>query len=282
MKEDIYKIGIFEEYNFRFLITDCTNTFIETMNRNSLKHSSANLVGKSMLASFFLAFMVKEGVAVNLQLEGDGEIERVISYSDRIGRMKGHTKHRQILASPDDPSLGIGKGFFRVTRWGGVHKIHQSVTKLEKIPFEQNLINYINESDQLVSFVSLFVNHEDEISAKGMILQSLPFTDQKIIDKLMDGISSIELDTKNLFANDVDETLSILEKALSAEANILEVGKPEFYCGCSLQKIKSAIVSIGRDEAYSILEERGDIEMICEFCSEKYTLDAEEVRLLFI
>ncbi len=282
MKDDIYKVGIFEDYNFRFLITDCTNTYIETMKRNSLEHSSANLVGKSMLASFFLAFMVKEGIAVNLQLEGDGEIERVIAYSDRIGRMKGHTKHRQILAGVEDVTLGIGKGFFRVTRWGGSHKIHQSVTKLDKIPFEQNLINYINESDQLVSFVSLYVDHENEISAKGIILQSLPFTEQKVIDKLMDGISNIDLGTKELFATDISYTLDVLEKALDSKATILEEGKPEFYCGCSMQKIKSAIVSIGRDEAYSILEEQGEIEMICEFCSEKYVLDAEEVRLLFI
>ena len=50
----------------------------------------------------------------------------------------------------------------------------------------------------------------------------------------------------------------------------------------ALEKIKSVIVSLGQEEAYSILEERGSIEMICEFCREKYTLDAEEVRLLFI
>ena len=41
-------------------------------------------------------------------------------------------------------------------------------------------------------------------------------------------------------------------------------------------------MSIGQEEAYSIVEERGNIEMICEFCREKYVLDAEEVRLLFI
>jgi len=120
------------------------------------------------------------------------------------------------------------------------------------------------------------------IRACGMILQALPFTTSRQIDDLMDKISNMNIEQSKIFAGSIDESLKLMENMLETKADVLETGIPEFYCGCSLDKIKGVIASIGKEEAFSILEERGSIEMICEFCMEKYTLDAEEVKLLFI
>lgn len=282
-KTDSYLVGIIPEYNFRFLLTDCSNSVREVIQRHEMEHSSATLVAKTMIAAFFLAGLVKEETMISIQLEGEGDIERVMAYSDRSGRMRGMAKHNTILADPKDSTLGIGPGIFRVTRWGGVQKLHQSITKLEDTIFETNLLNYINESDQLISFLSIYTDLEQRpIKACGMIFQALPFTKSTQIDDLMDKISNINIDQSQIFSGSLDNTLKLMENVLETKADILEVGIPEFYCGCTLEKIKKVIVSIGQEEAYSIVEERGNIEMICEFCREKYVLDAEEVRLLFI
>ena len=282
-KTDSYLVGILPEYNFRFLLADCSNSVREVIQRHEMENSSATLVGKTMIAAFFLAGLVKEETMISIQLEGEGDVERVMAYSDRMGRMRGMAKHNSIQADPSDTTLGIGKGIFRVTRWGGVQKLHQSITKLEDTVFETNLLNYINESDQLISFVSIFTDIEARpVRACGMIFQALPFTSSRQIDDLMDKISNIDIDQSKIFSGSIDSTLKLMENMLETKADILEVGIPEFYCGCTLDKIKNVIVSIGKEEAYSIIEERGNIEMICEFCREKYVLDAEEVRLLFI
>ena len=282
-KTDSYLVGILPEYNFRFLLADCSNSVREVIQRHEMENSSATLVGKTMIAAFFLAGLVKEETMISIQLEGEGDVERVMAYSDRMGRMRGMAKHNSIQADPSDTTLGIGKGIFRVTRWGGVQKLHQSITKLEDTVFETNLLNYINESDQLISFVSIFTDIEARpVRACGMIFQALPFTSSRQIDDLMDKISNIDIDQSKIFSGSIDSTMKLMENMLETKADILEVGIPEFYCGCTLDKIKNVIVSIGKEEAYSIIEERGNIEMICEFCREKYLLDAEEVRLLFI
>jgi molecular chaperone Hsp33 len=276
---DSYKIGLWEEYNFRFLLADCTLTFKEVVRRQNLKNSSAILVAKTMMGAFFLAGMVKEETMVSIQLEGDGPIERVMGYSDRIGRMRGLARNTQILSN-NDSSLGIGKGIFRVTRWGGARKLHQSITKLEKVGFENNLLNHISESDQLVSFLAIHIG--EDLSCKGMILQALPFTPQVKIDELMDRLREINYTTEELFNGDLESTLTKLENTLLSNAITLDAGIPEFYCGCSLEKIKNVIRSMGKVESFSILEEQGKIEITCEFCNEIYELDSEEVHLLFI
>jgi molecular chaperone Hsp33 len=148
-KTDSYLVGILPEYNFRFLLADCSNSVREVIQRHEMENSSATLVGKTMIAAFFLAGLVKEETMISIQLEGEGDVERVMAYSDRMGRMRGMAKHNSIQADPSDTTLGIGKGIFRVTRWGGVQKLHQSITKLEDTVFETNLLNYINESDPI-------------------------------------------------------------------------------------------------------------------------------------
>ena len=276
---DSYKIGIWEEYNFRFLLADCTKTIQEVIKRQNLKNSSSKLVAKVMMGAFFLAGMVKEETTVSIQLEGDGAVERVMGYSDRIGRMRGLARYNDI-SSGSDPTLGIGKGVFRVTRWGGVRKLHQSITKLDHVTFESNLLHHITESDQLVSFLSIFLNSED--ICKGIIFQALPFTEQSKIDELMDRMGEFSYTTEELFHGNLDVILDKLEQNFKSKAIILDSGIPEFYCGCSIEKIKNVILSMGKSEAYSILEEQGKIEIVCEFCNEKYELDSEDVHLLFI
>ena len=39
--------------------------------------------------------------------------------------------------------------------------------------------------------------------------------------------------------------------------------------------------NLGRDEAESILDERGDIEIGCDFCGKQYRFDAVDVGALF-
>ncbi|MBE7411512.1 MAG: Hsp33 family molecular chaperone HslO [Leptospiraceae bacterium] len=190
--KDSYIVGIFSRYNFRFLITDCSNSVIEAVRRHKLEGSSLILAAKTMIGSFFLAGMVKEDTVVSIQLEGDGEIERVIGYSNRVGLMRVLAKNTSVNSNSNDPTFGIGTGIFRVTRWGGVKKLHQSLTKLEKKSFESNLLDHIQESDQITSFLSIHIDALGEmVYAKGMILYALPGTELFLIEELFEKLNNI-------------------------------------------------------------------------------------------
>ena len=57
--------------------------------------------------------------------------------------------------------------------------------------------------------------------------------------------------------------------------------KPKFQCRCSMAGIRSIVKSLGKDEAESIIKERGTIEVTCSFCGAKYVMDAIDVEALF-
>lgn len=273
--KNIYHLGILTDYHFKFLIVDIEDVIEEVKTRLHLKNSSLLLVSKAMLGAFFIAAMVKDDMIVNLQLEGDGKIQRILSYSSRKGKMRGFAKNIDIQATPQDLTLGIGRGILKVTRWHSERRVHQSFTEMQSSSFEANLIKYIDQSEQALTFLSMS-------SSSGIIFQALGDTSQESKDKMLNKLNELDMDPETLFKSGIYSAMNTIEETLNAKFEVLETGVPEFQCNCSIEKIKNVIVALGKQEAFSILEEQGEVEMFCEFCKEQYVLDPEEVHLLFL
>lgn len=56
---------------------------------------------------------------------------------------------------------------------------------------------------------------------------------------------------------------------------------PRFACSCSRTRVGNMLKSLGREEVDSILAERGDVEIGCEFCGQQYHFDPVDVGELF-
>jgi molecular chaperone Hsp33 len=56
---------------------------------------------------------------------------------------------------------------------------------------------------------------------------------------------------------------------------------PRFACNCSRERVGKMILGLGLEEAESLLAERGDIEVACEFCGVQYRFDAVDAAHLF-
>ncbi|HWI83600.1 Hsp33 family molecular chaperone HslO [Ramlibacter sp.] len=56
---------------------------------------------------------------------------------------------------------------------------------------------------------------------------------------------------------------------------------PRFACTCSRERVANMIRTLGQEEAQSILAEREDIEVGCDFCGQQYRFDAVDAARLF-
>ena len=56
---------------------------------------------------------------------------------------------------------------------------------------------------------------------------------------------------------------------------------PRFACTCSRERVANMIRALGAEEAESILAERGDIEVGCDFCGKQYRFDAVDAAQIF-
>ena len=65
------------------------------------------------------------------------------------------------------------------------------------------------------------------------------------------------------------------------DIRLFEAQPVSFRCTCSRDNVAQMLRMLGRAEVDSILEERGDIEVHCEFCNERYVFDRVDADAAF-
>jgi molecular chaperone Hsp33 len=60
-----------------------------------------------------------------------------------------------------------------------------------------------------------------------------------------------------------------------------DVQTPRFECTCSRERVAGMIRGLGQEEADSIIAERGEIDVGCDFCGRHYRFDAIDAARLF-
>ena len=62
---------------------------------------------------------------------------------------------------------------------------------------------------------------------------------------------------------------------------VFEPETPRFACTCSRDRVRNMLRGLGRDESESLIAERGEVEVGCEFCGLQYRFDAVDVGEMF-
>ncbi|AEG93686.1 Hsp33 family molecular chaperone HslO [Ramlibacter tataouinensis] len=155
------------------------------------------------------------------------------------------------------------------------------------------LEHYMLQSEQLDTTLVLAA---DEKVAAGLLIQRLPLEGEgnlagSMVSKANEdeiglnehynriAILAASLKREELLELDVDTILRRLfweEKVLRFPAEV-----PRFACTCSRERVANMIRGLGREEAESIVAERGDIEVGCDFCGLQYRFDAVDAAQLF-
>jgi molecular chaperone Hsp33 len=155
------------------------------------------------------------------------------------------------------------------------------------------LEHYMLQSEQLDT--RLLLAADDKVAA-GLLIQRLPvqgegnlagsFVSRANEDEIgrnedYNRISTLaaSLTREELLELDVD---TILRRLFWEERLIrFEPQTPRFACTCSRERVANMIRSLGQEEADSILAERGEIEVGCDFCARQYRFDSVDAAQIF-
>jgi molecular chaperone Hsp33 len=162
--------------------------------------------------------------------------------------------------------------------------------KLDK--FSDVLQHYMLQSEQLDTTLVLAAN---DTTAAGLLIQRLPIKgegnlaakatmeDEDEIGRSEDynriSILASSLTSDELLNLDVE---TILRRLFWEEKLVrFEPLTPSFACSCSRERVSNMIRSLGTEEVESILAERGEVEVGCDFCGEQYRYDAVDAAQIF-
>ncbi|MEO5735015.1 MAG: Hsp33 family molecular chaperone HslO [Rubrivivax sp.] len=153
------------------------------------------------------------------------------------------------------------------------------------------LEHYMLQSEQLDT--RLVVAADGEVAA-GLLIQRMPVQGE---GNLQGGERSNEDD---IGLSEAFNRISLLAATLTREellslapdrilhrlfweetVRVFDPQTPRFACTCSRERVMGMLRSLGREESDSLIEERGEVEVGCEFCGLKYRFDAVDVGEMF-
>ncbi|MDP9084609.1 MAG: Hsp33 family molecular chaperone HslO, partial [Pseudomonadota bacterium] len=65
------------------------------------------------------------------------------------------------------------------------------------------------------------------------------------------------------------------------DVRLFEPSPVFFRCRCSRERVSGMLQGLGEKETRSVLAERGEVEVRCDFCNRAYVFDAVDVEQLF-
>ncbi len=269
---------------FAAITTDLVRTAQKT---HGLYPVASAALGRTMTAAVMMAMDMKdEGHTLSIILRGGGPIGNVAVVAKPEGRIKGYVDNPRVelplnSAGKLDVTRAVGNhGKLTVIKDMGLKEPYAGQVDLISGEIGEDIAYYMASSEQKPSAVALgvLVNPDGSIRASGgFIIQPLPGASDRLIDEIEKRISQI-----TPISTMVDRGMStkeILEEVLGTmDLRINDKIYPLFACDCNRERLKSVLLTIGKEELETILEEDGQAELVCHYCNTIYKFDGEDIR----
>jgi molecular chaperone Hsp33 len=288
---------IFENAAVRGELVEISETWGEIQARHDYPKAVRTMLGEMVAACALLSANLKFNGAIVMQVHGDGPVRLMVVECDAQLRMRATAKIAPDAVIADDASLSAllnahGKGRFVITL-DPLDKVpgqqpYQGIVPLHGDEMATVLENYMLRSEQMDT--RLWLAADDKV-ARGLLLQKLPrtITGEGQVKQAAEE-EDLETWTRAVMLGNTlkkDELLSTdiatLMKRLFWEETIrvFDPAHPQFYCGCTREKVGDMLKMLGRGEVDSALAELGKLDINCDFCGKHYGFDAVDCAQLF-
>ncbi|MDW8516344.1 Hsp33 family molecular chaperone HslO [Priestia flexa] len=258
----------------------------EAQRRHYTWPTASAALGRAMSAGVMMGAMLKGEQKLTIKVEGGGPIGAILVDSNAKGEVRGYVTNPQTHFELNkhgklDVARAVGTGgTLSVVKDVGMRDQFNGQVPIVSGELGEDFTYYFVTSEQVPSSVGVgvLVNPDNTIlAAGGFIIQLLPGTDEATISAIEQRLQTIEPISKLIQRGLTPE--EILEEVLGKDnLKILETMPVQFKCQCSKERIGNAIISLGKDEIQSMIDEDGKAEAQCHFCNEMYHFPAEELK----
>lgn len=244
-------------------------------------------LSRGLAAGALMGSLLKGDQRVALKFEGNGPLRKLIVEADGDGAIRGCVGNPAADLKPLNDKWNVAEligraGFLTVSKdLGAGGQPYQGVVQLVSSEIGDDLVYYLADSEQTPSAVGLCatLSENGEIATcGGFLIQALPKADESKLEKIMERISKLP-PLSSVFENGGNKGV-ILELFGDIPYTILESHEIFFRCGCGMEKVERALITLGSDELCDMRSREGGAEVTCEFCRKKYSLGIAELDKL--
>lgn len=283
---------LFEHYPIRGHIVHLDAAWRALLEHRDYPPTIRDTLGQAVAASALLAATLKFDGTLSLELRGQGPMHLMLAQCSSDLGVRAVARYTQTIEQGGLLALS-GAGNLTVTLENeDLSQRYQGIVPLESDALAECLQGYFANSEQLPTRLWL---HADERGVSGMLLQRL--SDDTVAGRSARGPAAVhvapspdEIDDAWRRAQLMSDTLKpgelrtltdkeILRRVFAEDDVRMFESAPVFFrCRCSRERVIGMMRSLGADEIRSILAERGNVEVRCDFCSRAYQFDPVDVE----
>jgi molecular chaperone Hsp33 len=289
--------ALLQDVNLRVVYATTTALSRKASELHECLPTAGAMLAMGLTSGALLASLQKERTRVNLQLACDGPLRGLFADAHQDGAVRGYVNNPYVRYTGTEgrwkwrPALG-NAGYVSVLRDLGGGEHYRSHVELQQFDLAEDLQRYFEISEQLPTRVHLEVLPEGEQPlgrVAGLLLQPLPGGDKDALERLHRQLSDAG---PQGFRGALERAAAAGEGGEAGPIAFLEAlfpGHPvdpmsryplRFECTCSRERVKQALLAMGRAELEDVIEKDRKAEATCHFCSTKYVIPEEELRSL--
>ncbi len=275
---DVLVQGLTMDAKVRFLLAEFKDSLNQAIQKHGLNQGSTRYLSQALGASLLLSSQIKGDERLSVQLESSEPACRIICDVNADGGVRAKITPAKMQSDVESATLD---GFLVTIKHNQSQELYRGTTEIRQETIGSALEHHLNQSSQLNCMVRIETRFDTNglaTHATALLLEKYPesadnpsatpeefalaYKDLHTLSKtdFLAGCSEKEICTFGLFA--------------------LESKEISWFCGCSEERITTMLSSIGPEELNAMIEELGEIEVICEFCSTRYVRDQEAIRQL--
>jgi molecular chaperone Hsp33 len=275
----------------RAFAIDATDVVSEVQRRQGTEPAVTAAIGRLATGTLlFGAMLKKEEHLVTVRIQGDGPAGMLLATANGRGEVRSlvgqpTTNVAQVRNGKLNVSGVVGRsGRLTVTRDLGMRQPYVGVTELVSGEVGEDLAHYLASSEQTPSAVGIgvFVQPDGGVEAAGgYMVQLMPGVGARTAQEIEETVSALPHPTTMIRSGESPEDM--LGRIFSDGYELQDRIAVRFHCPCSRERVERALMLLGAEALDDIVAndaERGETEVVCEFCGERYVLALPEVEAL--
>lgn len=274
IKQDFLRRFLFEELGVRGEWVKLESSWQAAKQHQQGSQNVQQQLGQALAAVVMLSATVKFNGSMILQAQGDGAIKTLVAQATHDRKIRGLVRSNANVPVGSLETM-FGHGRLVLTIEPDNADPYQGIVPLAGNNLASALETYFQQSEQLKTRLWLFA---DETTVAGLLLQELPAQDSYEADWERIALLASTVTEQELLELDCEHLLYRLFN--EEKVRLFDAEPVEFQCACSRPRIGRTLRAMGKAELDEILQERGNIEVGCEFCGERYLFDTIDVENL--
>jgi len=272
--DDVMHRFLLERAGVRGTLVRLSDTWREVAAHAEYPPALHALLGQTVAASALLTGNIKLDGALSIELKSSANLRLLFAECSDQDRLRGLARWNEPL--PDSLALNELPDAIMAITIGNVDRgqRYQGLVELKHASLADSLEAYFVQSEQLPARIVLAANGEHAV---GLMLQKLPHEGGRDAVNDDDAWTRIVHLTSTLGAEELLSTApeQLLYRLYHEESvRMFDPRALAFGCSCSRERVAGMLRSLGREEVEAALAARRDeIEVICEFCAQRYHFD---------